>query len=128
MIRAKKIQYLEKPAIAIYFENMTQHVNELRLEAKILEEKNRNQSLESYTSTISHEFRTPLSTCLMFLENLLGQKLSYDALSMLHLIISQLNMLLCMVNDVLDIKMILHKKYEAKLEKFSPLNILNFIQ
>lgn len=107
---------------------MTQHVNELRLEAKILEEKNRNQSLESYTSTISHEFRTPLSTCLMFLENLLGQKLSYDALSMLHLIISQLNMLLCMVNDVLDIKMILHKKYEAKLEKFSPLNILNFIQ
>ena len=72
MIRAKKIQYLEKPAIAIYFENMTQHVNELRLEAKILEEKNRNQSLESYTSTISHEFRTPLSSCLMFLETLIA--------------------------------------------------------
>ena len=37
-------------------------------------------------------------------------------------------MLLCLVNDVLDIKMIIHKKYEAKLEKFNPLNILNFIQ
>ena len=47
---------------------------------------------------------------------------------MLHLIISQLNMLLCLVNDVLDIKMILHKKYEAKLEKFNPVNILNFIE
>ena len=42
MIRAKKIEYLEKPAIAVYFENMTHHVNRLRLEAKILEEKNRN--------------------------------------------------------------------------------------
>jgi len=47
---------------------------------------------------------------------------------MLHLIISQLNMLLCLVNDVLDIKMILHNKYEAKVEKFNPLSILDFIQ
>ena len=123
MIRAKKIDYLGKSAIAIYFQNMTQHVNELRLEAKVLEAKNRNQSLESYTSTISHEFRTPLSTSLMFLESILNEVMSQNMKSMLHLIICQLNMLLCLVNDVVDIKMIMLEKYEPKAEEFSPLSI-----
>ena len=50
---------------------MTNHVSQVRLESKILEEQNRNVSLQSYTSTISHEFRTPLATSLMFLESLL---------------------------------------------------------
>ena len=45
MIRTEKITYLEKPAIAIFLKNMTQHVNQVRLESKILEEKNRNESL-----------------------------------------------------------------------------------
>ena len=42
MIRSKKIEYLESPAIAIYFQNMTEHAEKLRLESKILEEKNKN--------------------------------------------------------------------------------------
>ena len=50
---------------------MTQHMKRLQLESQILEERNRNQTLQSYTSTISHEFRTPLGTSLMFLEGLL---------------------------------------------------------
>ena len=87
MIRAKKIDYLGESAIAIYFHNMTQHVNELRLEAKVLEEKNRSQSLESYTSTISHEFRTPLSTSLMFLGSILDEEMSPNMKSTLHLIV-----------------------------------------
>ena len=45
MVRTKKIEYLETPAIAIYFQNMTQHVKQLRLESKLLTEKNRNESL-----------------------------------------------------------------------------------
>ena len=71
MIRTKVIEYLQKPCIAIYLENMTKHVTSLRLESQILEQKNVNESLKSFTSTISHEFRTPLGTVLMFLENLL---------------------------------------------------------
>ena len=47
---------------------MTQYVEQLRLESKLLEEKNVNESLQSLTSTISHEFRTPLATVLMFIE------------------------------------------------------------
>ena len=49
MIRAKKIEYLDSPSIAIYFFNMSHHVNQTRLESQMLEEKNRNDTLESLT-------------------------------------------------------------------------------
>ena len=73
----------------------------------MLKEKNRNESLETYTSTISHEFRTPLSTSLMLLESILrSPALGESTYQKLSLIVSQLNMLLCLVNDVLDMKLI----------------------
>ena len=128
MIRTKKIKYLESPAIAIYFQNMTQHVKQLRLESLVLQEKNKTQQLENYTSTISHEFRTPLGTSLMFLENLMQLRLGEDAMSLINLVVSQLNLLLCLVNDVLDIKMIQSQKFQTKVEKFNPVkDVLEFI-
>ena len=63
---------------------MSQLVKQLRLESQIKEEKYKHllelqikkekyraDSLHSYTSTMSHEFRTPLGTSLMFLEDLM---------------------------------------------------------
>ena len=85
---------------------MTQHINQLCLESEILDSKNRAAALESYTSTISHEFRTPLSTCLMFLDQMLLQTDDKEHMRVMKLIISQLNILLCLVNDILDIKQI----------------------
>lgn len=127
MIRTKKITYLDTPSYAIYFQNMTQHVKQIRLESQIVEEKNRNQSLQSFTSTISHEFRTPLSTSLMFLEQILADVLNETARRMIMLIMSQLNLLLSLVNDVLDIKMIEQGKFNARTESFSIKSVLNFI-
>ena len=46
---------------------MTHHVDAMKFQSAIIEERNRADTLESYTSTISHEFRTPLSTSVMFL-------------------------------------------------------------
>jgi len=60
----------------------------MRLEAQILEEKNRNETLESYTSTISHEFRTPLSTSLMFLEQIMNSSTDPAQIKILKIIIS----------------------------------------
>ena len=60
----------------------------MRLEAQILEEKNRNETLESYTSTISHEFRTPLSTSLMFLEQMIRFITNPEHYKIVQLIIS----------------------------------------
>ena len=49
MIRAKKTEYLDSPVIAVYLTNVTQHVNQIRLESQILEGKNRNETVESLT-------------------------------------------------------------------------------
>lgn len=58
------------------------------LESKFLSEQNRIESLQSYTSTISHEFRTPLGNCLMFLEGLLEGGMAPSVVHVLNLIIS----------------------------------------
>ena len=70
-IYVESIEYQQQPATAIYFEEMTQYVNVLKMESRILEEKNKSQSLESYTSMISHEFRTPISTSMTMIEGIL---------------------------------------------------------
>ena len=127
MIRAKKITYLGQAAIAIYFQNMAYYMKEIRLESQILEQKNRNETLESFTSTISHEFRTPLGTALMFLEQMMLLNLNQQVNDLISLVINQLNLLLCLVNDVLDLKMIEGGAYIAKAEEFSPKNIFDFI-
>ena len=101
----------------------------MHLESQIIKEKNRIESLETYTSTISHEFRTPLSTSLMFLESLLTMPGHNEGtFQMLSLIVSQLNLLLCLVNDVLDIKLIKMGKFEAKTSVFDPKQTLRFIE
>ena len=70
----------------------------MRLESQILEEKNHTESLESYTSTISHEFRTPIGTSLMFLESLLQQEnLNENSREIIHLVIIKMNLLLNLV-------------------------------
>ena len=40
---------------------------------------------------------------------------------------TQLSLLLCLVNDVLDIKLIKTNKLQAKMEKFEPKKLLDFI-
>ena len=56
--------------------------------------------------TLSHEFRSPLNSCLMLLESLLMQVLEEALRKMILVLISQINLLLCLVNDILDMKMI----------------------
>lgn len=60
--------------------------------------------LQSYTSTMSHEFRTPLCTILTMLETFRSKLKDPEQIRLNTLIISQLNLLLCLVQDVLDLK------------------------
>ena len=41
-IRVKSIDFLEEKATAIYFYDMTDHVQSMKLESEVLEQKNRN--------------------------------------------------------------------------------------
>lgn len=55
---------------AVYFCCMTHHMDAMKYQSSVIEAKNRAETTESYVSTMSHEFRTPVSTALMFLENI----------------------------------------------------------
>ena len=65
----------------------------------------------------------------MFLESVLQlPNLDESAMQMLNLVVSQLNLLLCLVNDVLDLKLIKMDKYQSKIESFKPTDTLEFIK
>ena len=63
----------------------------------------------------------------MFLENLLCKELSSCVREMIFIVVSQINMLLCLVNDILDLKLIEENKFVAKKELFQPREIFGFI-
>ncbi len=71
-IRVKSIEFLAEQATAIYFYDFTHHMQSVKLEGEIIEQKARNKSLKESQVTVSHEFRTPLSSSLMLLENMLS--------------------------------------------------------
>ena len=70
-IRVKSINFLEQDAIAIYFYDMTHHIEALSLEKKVQEQ--RRESTVNQQVCISKEFRNPLNTCLTFLQMMLTQ-------------------------------------------------------
>ena len=68
--------------------------------------------------TLSHEFRTPLSSSLMVLENILQFEMQAACRRLVLLLISQVNLLLCLVNDMLDLKMIEMGEFVSRKEPF----------
>ena len=65
-----------------------------------------NDKLTLSQITLSHEFRVPLTTTLMMLESLLSHLVENSLRRIILIVISQINLLLCIVNDLLDHKMI----------------------
>ena len=57
-------------------------------------------NMKSNQIMISHEFRAPLTSSLMLLDNIIGSDTISEALKpTLWIITSSINMLLCLVND-----------------------------
>ena len=77
--------------------------------------------------TLSHEFKAPLASILMLLENLLESIVKEKLREKILLVIAQINLLLCLVTDLLDIKMLKQGKYIARSEEFSPRDTFNFV-
>lgn len=92
--------------MAVYLYDFSTQVNMLKLKDELIQKENQNYSLNLSQMTLSHEFRAPLSSTLMLLEALF-QDINEEALrKIILMVISQINMLLCLVNDILDLKMI----------------------
>ena len=112
---------------AVYFCCMTHHMDAMRFQSEIIEAKNQAETTESYVSTISHEFRTPVSTAIMFLETLMNITADAHSKKLLRIVTNQLSFLLSLVNNLLDVKMLEQGVFEPKLENFNPEEVLKFV-
>ena len=93
----------------------------------LLEKERQNASLNMSQLTLSHEFRTPLSSTLMLLESLLAGNLDENQRQIIRIVISQINLLICLVNDILDLKMLDQNKFEPKVTEFNPNETFKFV-
>ena len=116
------------PATAVYFEDVTQNVKMMHLESRLIQQKNEAINLESYTSMMSHEFRTPLGTAIMFIDLVLQMIQGAEAIKLINLVKSSLNLLLSLVNDMVDLKLIKEDQFSTNQNVFDPLETLDFVR
>ena len=69
---------------------------------------------------VSHEFRSPLTSTLMLLETLLNSVAAESTRQVILVVIAQMNLLLCLVNDILDLKMIQSNRFVTRQLEFCP--------
>ena len=84
----KSTDFLQQPATAVYFYDYTNQFKALQLGNKVLEQEQHNNMLQIRQMTLSHEFRTPLASILMVLENVLQSTLRDEARRFILLVIS----------------------------------------
>ena len=107
----KSIDFAQRNAIAVYFYDLTSQIKSMELYSKLLSQKKKNEKSDLSRITLSHELRAPLTSTLMFLESLLSQIVDHAQRQIILIVISQINLLLCLVNDLLDSKMIMNGGY-----------------
>ena len=83
--------------------------------------------MENFTSTISHEFRTPIATCLSFIDMLLS--IIADEMQKKYLTLMQysLNMLLTLVRDLLDLNSLKTGQFKVNPSAFNPFEAIKFV-
>ena len=101
----KSIDFLQESSTAIYFYDVTNHIKSLKLGQRVILQEKKNKSLTLNQMTLSHEFRAPLSSILMILEGLLQSILDSSMREKILIVIAQINLLICLVQDMLDYKM-----------------------
>lgn len=74
-LRVKSTAFLEKPAIAIYFYNVTHHIESIKQKTSFQVLNNKHDSLFDSYIVLQLDFRTNLTCSLMFLDGLLRQRL-----------------------------------------------------
>ena len=89
------------------------------------EEKIKSQQTESFTSTLSHEMRTPLASCVFLLGQVIQQleenpRSLKPALKYLNLSKSQLSFAMSFVDDLLDLRQLKEGTLTLAKDSFNP--------
>ena len=89
------------------------------------------QQIENFNSTVSHEMRTPLGTSQFFLTQVIDALNSADidpqVLHYLQLIMSQLTFMKSFVEDLLDMRQIRDGVFSLSQAPFSPKEVLALV-
>ena len=126
-IRVKSIEFVQKRATAIYFYDCTSQIMAMELNVKLISKEKRNTNLFLSQISLSHEFRAPLTCILMLLESTLSKIIDQALVRVIFIIISQINLILCSVNDLIDHKMIEQGVFKKNTAKFQPTDTFAFI-
>ena len=88
-IRVERTVVNTRASTKVYLMDMTALVKQIRSETTARKEREIQLALQSYTATISHEFSTPISTCLQFLAKVLRRaKLDVQTRKALELVVA----------------------------------------
>lgn len=93
-VRVKSVKFLEVDAIAIYFYDVTHHVeSKFKLEKDVTDQKPpRFEKSTNLQTILQYDFRCALSMALMYLENLLISKdLAARAKSIIVIVVAEIN-------------------------------------
>ena len=85
---------------------------------------------------MSHELRTPVKMCISFLQDLIktlklifdGDKSMDQTFWVLEMILSQLTLIECFVEDILNYNMLQEGAFKLKDVNFDPVQVLDFIK
>ena len=122
----KSIEFLQKKATAIYFYDVSNHIRSIKLGYQVFHEEQKNASLSLSQMTLSQEVKTPLTSVLMLLESVL-KYVDKSKVSLVFAIVSQVNLLLCLFNDILDLKLIEQGSFVIMKEDFNPLVTFKYV-
>ena len=107
----KSIEFHEQDAVAIYFYDVTHHIASKKLTNEVQEHMTRHNNIANSHLVVSHEFRSPLTSSLMLLESLLLSDLVTAVRGVVLIVISQINLLISLVNDQFDLHLIEEGKF-----------------
>lgn len=127
-IRVKRQFYNGRRAIAIYIRDQTLKIKS-RLHHHELEERHRtSQQAESYTSTVSHELKTPVQSVIFFFHRLKRNFPNFEdkelALKHFKLIFYQLMLIQSFVDDLLDLRQLKDGVFTLTCNLFDPNQVI----
>ena len=116
---------MQKPAIAVYFYNITDQVRSIDLASKFLRMRQKQEASLGQVA-LSEKLREPLEEHLYLLQHMLSSNLSGAAKDIIHKVITGTNLMFCLVNDILDFRSLEQGNFKKMIESFSPLQALEF--
>ena len=113
-MKVKRQAYNGRPAIALIFNDYTDKLRQKLLRQKHQEEIQDARNSETFSSTISHEMRTPIGQCIFFVKVVISilSEANFpveripEIVSNCQLIQTQLEFLQSFVEDLLDLRLI----------------------